>query len=79
MRDAGGQASLFSRIREAIERGDDADVSTLQLEMNGAMTELRRRYTSYTRNVLDPVGPQPDLVESSARPFSAVSANISES
>jgi glutamine synthetase len=79
MRDAGGQVSLFSRIREAIERGDDADVSTLQLEMNGAMSELRRRYSAYTRNVLDPVGPQPDLVESSARPFSAVSANISES
>ena len=79
MRDAGGQASLFSRIREAIERGDDADVSTLQLEMNGAMAELRRRYLSYSRNVLDPVVPQPDLMESSARPFSAVSANISES
>jgi glutamine synthetase len=78
MRDVSDHVSLFTRIREAIERGDDADVSTLQLEMNGAMAELRRRYTAYTRNVLDPVVPQPDLAESVARPFSTVSANIAE-
>jgi glutamine synthetase len=78
MRDSGGHVSLFSRIREAIERGDDAEVSMLQLEMNSAMAELRRRYAAYTRNVLDPVVSQPDMVEATARPFSAVSANVAE-
>jgi glutamine synthetase len=74
MRDTPDQVSLFTRIRTAIERGDDADVSTLQLEMNAAMAELARRYAAYTRNVLDPVTPQPDAVEAAARPFSPVSA-----
>jgi glutamine synthetase len=75
MRDTPDQVSLFTQIRSAIERGDDADVSTLQLEMNAAMAELARRYAAYTRNVLDPVTPQPDAVEAAARPFSAVSAS----
>ena len=78
MRDASGHVSLFSRVREAIERGADAEVSQLQLEMNGAMAELGRRYNAYTRNVLDPVVPQPDIVEAAARVFSAVSANVAE-
>ncbi|MGH2583468.1 MAG: glutamine synthetase, partial [Dehalococcoidia bacterium] len=78
LRDNPDQVSLFTRIREAIERGDDADVSLLQQEMDGAMAELGRRYTAYTRNVLDPVVPGPDIVEAAARPFSTVSANVAE-
>jgi glutamine synthetase len=78
MRDTAVSRSLFSRIRDAIERGDDAEVSTLQQEMNAAMTELRRRYNAYTRNVLDPVLPEPEIVEAAARVFSAVSANVAE-
>jgi len=77
MRDTPQSRSLFSRVRDAIEASDDAEVSRLQLEMNAAMTELRLRYAAYTRNVLDPI-----LAESApsaaARLFSAVSANESE-
>jgi glutamine synthetase len=75
MRDSSDSVSLFTRIREAIERGDDGDVSLLQQEMAGAIAELRRRYTAYTRNVLDPAVPEPDIVEAAAKVFSAVSAN----
>jgi glutamine synthetase len=78
MRDTAASRSLFTRVRDAIERGDDAQVSTLQQEMNAAMTELRRRYNAYTRNVLDPALPEPEIVEAAARVFSAVSANVAE-
>ena len=46
---------LFQRIREAVERQDDAQVSALQLEMSALMSELRRRYAAYERVVLNPL------------------------
>ncbi len=78
MRDSLDSRSLFTSLREAVERGDEADVSALQQEMNVSMAELRRQYTAYTRNVLDPVLPEGEMVEVAARLFSAVSANAAE-
>jgi glutamine synthetase len=53
MKDSIEERSLFTRIREAIARGDDGGTSSLQLEMNARMTELQDRYTTYARNLLD--------------------------
>jgi glutamine synthetase len=53
MKDTLDRPSLFSRVRAAIEGGDDALTSTLQLEMNAKMTELQERYTAYARNLID--------------------------
>jgi glutamine synthetase len=76
MRDSGAGRSLFTRIREAIERGDDTTVSELQQEMNAAMSDLRRAYATYTRNVLDPIAA--DGIGMHPRTFTAVSANLVE-
>ncbi len=76
MQDSRLEPSLFSRVREAIARRDEADVSALQQEMNAQMGELRRRYLAYTRNVLDPL---PNAaVADSLRLFSAVAASGAE-
>ncbi|MGI8554673.1 MAG: glutamine synthetase [Dehalococcoidia bacterium] len=72
MRDGRNQCSLFTRIREAIEGGDDPEVSELQQEMARTMTELRRRYSAYTRNIIDPLLPDEEL--SAAHVFSTVSS-----
>jgi glutamine synthetase len=76
MRDGRGQRSLFSRIRNAIDDGDDAAVSELQREMAANLTELRQRYAAYCRNVLDPI--QPDGLPA-GRVFASVSSNEAES
>ncbi len=68
---------LFQRIREAVERQDDAAVSRLQLEMAGLLVDLRRRYAAYERVVLDPVPPGADPSGSrSASPVFASSSGL---
>jgi glutamine synthetase len=76
MQDSRLEPSLFSRVREAIARRDEAEVSALQQEMNAQMDELRYRYVAYTRNVLDPL---PNVAAAdSLRLFSAVAASGAE-
>ena len=53
MKDTNLERSLFSRIRDAISRGDDGETSRLQVEMNAKMAELDERYRLYARNLLD--------------------------
>ena len=53
MKDTTTHRSLFTAIRDAIARGDDAETSALQLEMNRKMAELRDRYSAYARNLID--------------------------
>jgi glutamine synthetase len=53
MKDTDLERSLFSRIRDAIDRGDDAETSRLQVEMNRKMAELDERYRLYARNLID--------------------------
>lgn len=76
MQDSRLEPSLFSRVREAIARRAEAEVSTLQQEMNAQMGELRRRYAAYTRNVLDPL-PNAGAADS-LRLFSAVATSGAE-
>lgn len=53
MKDSYTQKSLFTRIKEAIERQDYAEVSALQLELDSKMKELRELYSNYKKNLLD--------------------------
>jgi glutamine synthetase len=53
MKDTVKRQSLFSRIREAIARGEDSETSALQLEMNAKMADLQARYSAYARNLID--------------------------
>jgi glutamine synthetase len=53
MKDTTGRRSLFSRVRDAITEGDDAQTSLLQLEMNRKLTELQDRYAAYARNLIE--------------------------
>lgn len=76
MQDSRLEPSLFSRVREAIARHDEAEVSALQQEMSALLGELRSRYAAYTRNVLDPL-PNAAAADS-LRLFSAVAASGAE-
>lgn len=53
MKDSTSSKSLFTRICEAINNKDYETVSTLQLEMDSKMTELRNLYEEYKKNLLD--------------------------
>lgn len=53
MKDLLNEKSLFTRIREAVEQADYDTVSTLQLEMNEKVSELKKLYMVYKRNVMD--------------------------
>jgi glutamine synthetase len=53
MKDTYTSKSLFTRIKDAIEDGDYALVSNLQIELDSKMKELRERYTNYKKNLLD--------------------------
>ena len=44
--------SLFTRITEALAKGDYDTASTLQVEMNEKVLELEALYAEYTRNIL---------------------------
>ncbi len=51
MRDDSHQKSLFSQIREAVEKQDLPKVSQLQLEMGQLVRQLREQYSLYRRNL----------------------------
>ncbi|MCR4398337.1 MAG: glutamine synthetase [Firmicutes bacterium] len=52
MKDTPGRKSLFSRLRDAIERRDYAAASAMQLEMNEKMAQLKAAYHEYLKNLL---------------------------
>ncbi|MGE5486034.1 MAG: glutamine synthetase [Ignavibacteriales bacterium] len=51
-KDAPGRPSLFTRLREAIDRREYEKVSDLQLEMNRKMADLKAAYQEYVKNLL---------------------------
>ncbi|MGE5542391.1 MAG: glutamine synthetase [Bacillota bacterium] len=51
-KDAPGRPSLFTRLREAIDRREYERVSDLQLEMNRKMADLKAAYQEYVKNLL---------------------------
>jgi glutamine synthetase len=53
MKDSYTEKSLFTRIKEAVESKNYALVSTLQIELDDKMKELRERYSNYKKNLLD--------------------------
>jgi glutamine synthetase len=53
MKDSLKDKSLYTRIREAIDADDYRTVSDLQLEMSGRVSELKKLYTEYKRNIMD--------------------------
>lgn len=53
MKDGLKDKSLFTRIREAIEKGEYDTVSDMQLEMSAKVSELKRLYAMYKRNIID--------------------------
>ena len=44
--------SLFTRITDALTKGDYDTASTLQVEMNEKVLELEALYAEYARNIL---------------------------
>ncbi|MBP1743429.1 MAG: glutamine synthetase [Firmicutes bacterium] len=53
MKDTYSTKSLFTRIRYASERLDYSEISTLQLELDEKMKNLRELYSAYKKNLLD--------------------------
>ena len=51
-KDSVDSKSLFTRITDALAKGDYDIASTLQVEMNEKVLELEALYTEYTRNIL---------------------------
>jgi len=51
MKDSLSKQSLFTRVREAIDRGDYDEVSEMQLEMMGEIKKLNELYAEYRRNL----------------------------
>jgi glutamine synthetase len=53
MKDTFSKKSLFTRISEAMEAGDHALVSELQITINDTMTHLKEMYRLYKRNIIN--------------------------
>ena len=53
MKDTLKDKSLFTRIREAIEKGEYDMVSGMQLEMSSKVSELKKLYAAYKRNIIE--------------------------
>ncbi|WP_093689967.1 glutamine synthetase [Sporolituus thermophilus] len=51
-KDSMAHKSLFSRIKEAIQAGDYATASDLQIEMSERMVELQNLYSQYKKNMI---------------------------
>lgn len=51
-KDTVAQKSLFTRIEEAIEAGDYATASDLQIEMSAKIDELKASYEKYKKNMI---------------------------
>jgi len=52
-KDTAAAKSLFSRIREAVDAGEYAAASDLQIEMAAKMGELKAAYAAYKRNIIE--------------------------
>ncbi len=53
MKDTYTNKSLFTRVKEAFEKEDFSDASRLYLEVEDKMSELRKLYSTYKKNLLD--------------------------
>lgn len=53
MKDSYTNKSLFTKIREAADKGNYEELSNLQLELDSKMIKLRNLYSSYKKNLLD--------------------------
>ena len=53
MKDSLKEKSLFTRIREVIDEREYDKVSDMQLEMSEKVSELKRIYSIYRRNIID--------------------------
>lgn len=53
MKDSYAQKSLFTKIKEAADEKNYAEVSELQLELEDKMKQLRELYVEYKKNLLD--------------------------
>ncbi|HHW30993.1 MAG TPA: glutamine synthetase [Clostridiaceae bacterium] len=53
IKDTLSKKSLFTRIRDAIDSHDYDKVSELQLEMSDKITQLKKLYTLYKRNMIE--------------------------
>ena len=53
MKDTYAEKSLFSKIKKATDVGNYDEVSTLQIELEEKMKELRELYSAYRKNLLD--------------------------
>jgi len=53
MKDSYTQKSLFTRIKDAVDAKDYEEVSTLQIELEDKIKELRDLYIAYKKNLLD--------------------------
>lgn len=52
-KDSSSEKSLFTRIKDATVANDYSTVSTLQVELDGKIDELKAAYTVYTKNLID--------------------------
>ncbi|MBU5486298.1 glutamine synthetase [Clostridium sp. MSJ-11] len=53
MKDTHNHKSLFSKIREAADNNNYEELSNLQKELDSEMTNLRKCYACYKKNILD--------------------------
>ena len=53
MKDTYTNKSLFTKVKEAFAKEDFTDASRLYLEVEDKMTELRKLYSTYKKNLLD--------------------------
>lgn len=53
IKDSYTKKSLFTKIKEATEKEDYAEVSKLQIEIENNIAELRALYSDYKKNLLD--------------------------
>jgi glutamine synthetase len=52
-KDTSSRKSLFTSLREALEAGNNAVASQLQIEMTAKTSELQATYTQYVKNIID--------------------------
>ena len=53
MKDTYAKKSLFTKIKKATDVGQYKEVSTLQIELEEKMKELRELYSAYKKNLLE--------------------------
>ena len=53
MKDTYSKTSLFTKIKEASKVENYEELSSLQVQLDSAMEELRMYYNNYKKNLLD--------------------------